>query len=465
MNKRMIVRTATVLMALTPLPSSAGRQAAPGAPAAVIEKGDFRFSYDERGISAPGQSARPVRRDADAGGRPAPEPARTGPRARPRTHPPLSPCRVRGDWSELFPRGPKWEASPGAERSAIRAAARRRPSRSSRPSRPTAVFSTGPIDLEATGPLARRGRRPGHQRPVGRADGGESRPDLRARLPQASVHLRPRLVLLLRARLGRAAVPAGHGPSGHEARVHGRRRRRGGTTGLRPLGPDGRRRDARHLAPGAHGARACPGRPAGEQGLVRLPDAVGRELRGAPRPRSTAEGLFDIRVVPGMTVPENLTARFSLHTKAKIEAIQAGVPRPDQDHKRSPASIAGHRVYEVAFEKLGENMLTIVHDGGRRTYLEFFVTEPMETLIKKRARVPRRKAADQGPVQVVERRLRAVRHGGQGHPDDRGSGHLPRPHGLRPDLRRPGLSQGALSSPRRTSSSRTRRRSSRWNIT
>jgi len=37
-------------------------------------------------------------------------------------------------------------------------------------------------------------------------------------------------------------------------------------------------------------------------------------------------GLFDIRVAPGMTVPENLTARFSLHTKAKIEAIQAEFP-------------------------------------------------------------------------------------------------------------------------------------------
>jgi hypothetical protein len=51
-----------------------------------------------------------------------------------------------------------------------------------------------------------------------------------------------------------------------------------------------------------------------------------------------------------------------------------------------PALIPGHYVYEAAFEKLGENMLTIVHDGGRRTYLEFFVTEPLETLIKKRAR-------------------------------------------------------------------------------
>ena len=95
-------------------------------------------------------------------------------------------------------------------------------------------------------------------------------------------------------------------------------------------------------------------------------------------------GLFDIRVVPGMTVPENLTARFSLHTKAKVETITAEFPAQTTitsfgEPKRD------HRVYEVAFKKLGENMLTINHDGGRQTYLEFFVTEPMETLIKKRA--------------------------------------------------------------------------------
>jgi len=34
---------------------------------------------------------------------------------------------------------------------------------------------------------------------------------------------------------------------------------------------------------------------------------------------------------------------------------------------------------------LGENKLTIHHDGDRKTYLEYFVTEPLETLIKKRA--------------------------------------------------------------------------------
>lgn len=104
-------------------------------------------------------------------------------------------------------------------------------------------------------------------------------------------------------------------------------------------------------------------------------------------------GLFDIRVVPGMTVPENLTAKFSLHTKAKIEAITAEFPSqttitrvPASPSIRAAAEPGPNTyVYEVAFRKLGENMLTIHHDGGRRTYLEFFATEPLETVIKKRA--------------------------------------------------------------------------------
>src|SRR5262249_7348768 len=38
------------------------------------------------------------------------------------------------------------------------------------------------------------------------------------------------------------------------------------------------------------------------------------------------EGLFDIRVIPGMTVPEDLSARFSLNTKSRIESIEPEFP-------------------------------------------------------------------------------------------------------------------------------------------
>jgi hypothetical protein len=96
------------------------------------------------------------------------------------------------------------------------------------------------------------------------------------------------------------------------------------------------------------------------------------------------EGLFDIRAVPGMTVPEQVTAKFSLRTKAKIESIEAEFPSQTKIIPLGQPETNVH-VYEVSFKRLGENMLTIYHDGGRKTYLEYFVTEPLETLIKKRA--------------------------------------------------------------------------------
>ena len=85
-----------------------------------------------------------------------------------------------------------------------------------------------------------------------------------------------------------------------------------------------------------------------------------------------------------MTVSENLTAKFSLHTKARIELVAAEFPA-QTTIKRIDEPEPGTYVYEVAFRRLGENMLTIRHDGGRETYLEFFATEPLETLIRKRA--------------------------------------------------------------------------------
>ncbi len=96
------------------------------------------------------------------------------------------------------------------------------------------------------------------------------------------------------------------------------------------------------------------------------------------------EGLFDIRVVPGMTIPTDLTATFSLHTKNKIDSIVPEFPGKTTVNflgEKQP----GHLVYNVSFSKLGENMLTVWYGNGQKTYLEFFSTEPLETLVKKRS--------------------------------------------------------------------------------
>jgi hypothetical protein len=95
-------------------------------------------------------------------------------------------------------------------------------------------------------------------------------------------------------------------------------------------------------------------------------------------------GLIDVRVVPGMTVPNGLEARFSLHTKTNIDSVVAEFPAETKINyigENQP----DHHVYSVNFNKLGENKLTVHFDGNRTTYLEFFSTEPVETLLEKRS--------------------------------------------------------------------------------
>ena len=94
--------------------------------------------------------------------------------------------------------------------------------------------------------------------------------------------------------------------------------------------------------------------------------------------------LIDVRVVPGMTVPEDLEAQFSLRTKAVIDSVIAEFPEQTELTYKGE-SLQDHHVYNVKFNRLGENMLTVYFDGGRKTYLEFFSTEPVETLLSKRS--------------------------------------------------------------------------------
>lgn len=95
-------------------------------------------------------------------------------------------------------------------------------------------------------------------------------------------------------------------------------------------------------------------------------------------------GLFDTRVVPGMTLPQGLKAKFSLHTKNDIDSITAEFPT--QTTLRLLNKIdPNYFIYEVEFKKLGENMLTIHYNGTETSILEFFSTEPVSTLMQKRS--------------------------------------------------------------------------------
>ncbi|MEO5895029.1 MAG: DUF5695 domain-containing protein [Vicinamibacterales bacterium] len=96
------------------------------------------------------------------------------------------------------------------------------------------------------------------------------------------------------------------------------------------------------------------------------------------------EGKFDTAVVPGMVVPTDLQAMISLRTINRITAIEPEYPATTKILEQ-PVKNGDSHVYRVSFSRLGENMLRVKYGKDQWTSLEFFVTEPMETLIQKRS--------------------------------------------------------------------------------
>ncbi len=94
-------------------------------------------------------------------------------------------------------------------------------------------------------------------------------------------------------------------------------------------------------------------------------------------------GNIDVHVVPGMTVPTNLFAEIALNTTQQITSVTAEFP--SQTRIQSLGNNGTYQLYQIQFARLGENELTVQYGAGQTMYLEFFVTEPLETLIQKRA--------------------------------------------------------------------------------
>lgn len=96
------------------------------------------------------------------------------------------------------------------------------------------------------------------------------------------------------------------------------------------------------------------------------------------------EGVPDVHVVPGMTIPLGAEAMVSVRSRAGLRSVEAEFPAATliQDGQ-SPAKDT--RIYKVKFSRLGENKLTFHYGNDQYSILEFFVTEPLATVIKKRA--------------------------------------------------------------------------------
>jgi hypothetical protein len=93
-------------------------------------------------------------------------------------------------------------------------------------------------------------------------------------------------------------------------------------------------------------------------------------------------GLLDVEVVPGMTVPTDLDVRISFGSSVPVQRLVA--EHPERTQVLPLADRAGRQIFSLRFAHLGENHVTVHQEDGSVTTLEFFVTEPVATMIAKR---------------------------------------------------------------------------------
>ena len=96
------------------------------------------------------------------------------------------------------------------------------------------------------------------------------------------------------------------------------------------------------------------------------------------------EGLLDVNVVPGMTIPAGTDTQISIRSRSAIHSLEPEFPS-DTTLKPVESTLKDSHIYRVVFKKLGENKITVHFGKDQYSVLEFFVTEPLETLVKKRA--------------------------------------------------------------------------------
>lgn len=93
-------------------------------------------------------------------------------------------------------------------------------------------------------------------------------------------------------------------------------------------------------------------------------------------------GGLDVQVFPGMTLPVDMSAQIAMKVNGREPKVKAEF---EKDSTVRPLGKVGeYWLFEIQLKRLGENRLTVEHASGT-TYLEFFATEPVETLIAKRA--------------------------------------------------------------------------------
>ncbi len=100
------------------------------------------------------------------------------------------------------------------------------------------------------------------------------------------------------------------------------------------------------------------------------------------RRKFAENGLVDIQVLPGMTVPCDHKVSLVMDTKWPDAVLTFPCGKEIVPFKTEGTK----RFYSFSLTQLGENTLWVTDSRGYRMNLDFFVTEPIETLIRKRGR-------------------------------------------------------------------------------
>ncbi|HVT83026.1 MAG TPA: DUF5695 domain-containing protein, partial [Phycisphaerae bacterium] len=179
------------------------------------------------------------------------------------------------------------------------------------------------------------------------------------------------------ARGGRGGAPAGGGRGGFTPFIHA------AVSSVAPIaaGKEAGREQPWRLP--IDSLKLAPKGQAGDSVAYSFTFAWGKDFDGV-RDVIYQQGSIDANVVPGMSLPTDLPALFSLRTKARINEVTAEFP--GQTKIEFVGDKGGDvKVYKATFSKLGENMLTVKYGDGQWSTLQFFITEPLETVISKRS--------------------------------------------------------------------------------
>lgn len=90
-------------------------------------------------------------------------------------------------------------------------------------------------------------------------------------------------------------------------------------------------------------------------------------------------GSVDAVSLPGMVIPQDMSATLAVRSKQEINSVAGdsdGITVTRKDDQN------GYQIYDIQFSNLGENYVTVNYGDDKESVLQYYSTEPIETLIE-----------------------------------------------------------------------------------